>query len=182
MSSVMVQKDKIEKALSNGRAAEILHSVVANEQEELKRMLKDYQKSEKLDFNLSDHDFYSLANNFNEEIRAVMVLLNKFPRKRFLFFEDSLKRKAKHSDSDSVPATNIELFLIDALTDDGFENSLNNYLEKKHFVIGKDFHIKDLFTEADMRKARGQHSFNIIGIIVGVVAFGAITWQILWQS
>jgi len=179
---VLVEKHKIEKALNNGRAAEILHSLVAGEQEELKRMLKDYQKAEKLDFNLSDHDFYSLTNNFNEEIRTVMDLLNKFPRKRFMFFEDALKRKAKHSDSDSVPVTSIELFLIDALTDESFEKSLNNYREKRHFVISNEFHIKDLFSEADMRKAKSQHSFNILGIFVGVVAFVAITWQVLGQN
>jgi hydroxymethylpyrimidine pyrophosphatase-like HAD family hydrolase len=182
MSGVMADKDKIEKALDNGRAAEILHSVVADEQEELKGMLKDYQKAEKLDFNFSDHDFYSLTNNFNEEIRTVMELLNKFPRKRFMFFEDALKRKAKHSNADSVPVTSIELFLIDALTDENFEKSLNNYRERKHFVISKGFHIKDLFTEADMKKAKGQHSFNILGIFVGVVAFVAITWQVLGQN
>lgn len=182
MSGVMVKKDKIEKALNNGRAAEILHSVVAGEQEELERMLKAYQKSEKLDFNLSDHDFYSLTNNFNEEIGAVLELLNEFPRKRYLFCEDALKRKAKHSDSDSVPVTSIELFLIDALTDENFERSLNKYYEKKNFVISKEFHIKDIFTEADMNKAKRQHSFNILGILVGVVAFVAITWQVLGQN
>lgn len=182
MSSVMIKKDKIEKALNNGRAAEILHSVVAGEQEELKRMLKSYQKAEKLDFNLSDHDFYSLTNNFNEEIGAVMELLNEFPRKRYIFFEDALKRKAKHSDSDSVPVTSIELFLIDALTDESFETLLNKCREKKNFVISKEFHIKDLFAEADMKKAKGQHSFNILGILAGVVAFVAITWQVLGKN
>lgn len=68
------------------------------------------------------------------------------------------------------------------MTDENFERSLNKYYEKKNFVISKEFHIKDIFTEADMNKAKRQHSFNILGILVGVVAFVAITWQVLGQN
>lgn len=177
MSDVIVKKGKIQKALDNGRAALEIDRLFAREQEEINRMLKEYEKASKIDFNLMESQVSSLVSTFNDEAKEVAELIRKFPVKRFLFFEDRLARKIKHNDSEGVPVTNTELFLIDALIDESFDRLIDKYKEKEHLVLNNDFHVKDLFTDADLKKAEGQHSLNILGIVVGVIAFIIVTWS-----
>jgi len=184
MSETMVDKKKAETAIRNGHLLQVIRDSFIKDKEKLKKLVREYEKINKVSFELSAGDISEKLRDYNNETKEIYKILEEFPEIRFDFLKERLARKIRLSDSDSISLTNTELLVIDRLLSDEFEHFCKKYSNRNYFLMDGELGVPDFFSDDEISKASTERKKTIatlifLGLFLCLFLAGWLTFKYL---